>query len=223
MRGAGSFRFILLPVFLGACQTRPEPEPVPPVAAAPAAAAEPTEPTPEPAAPEEPLWPSDPDDLIDHMNRWDRARLQTHARQMAGNEQPSDSETAKWVTEHVQTLNDQGVSIRWSDYGRRYMRKGPSKPMPAGAVIKPCKRKHAPRKRKKSREYVDDIEVGCTEPEVLAAHGEPSVRDRNTWTYAFPEHCSDFRTTVTVVFQDGKVATVDRNSSYTGDHCEIDM
>jgi len=193
------------------------------VAADPPVAAEPTtEPRQLDATPAEAPWPADPDDLIDHLNGWDRARLTEHALQTSRGEQPSDGETAKWVGRHVGALADQGVTVRWSDYARRYMRKGPSTPPPAGTMVKPCKRRKAKRKPAKSREYVDDIGVGCTEAEVLAAHGEPSARDRDTWTYAFPEHCSDFRTTVTVVFDDGKVATVDRNSSYTGDHCEIE-
>ena len=69
--------------------------------------------------------------------------------------------------------------------------------------------------------HADDIEIGCTTAEVIAAEGQPSKRESDAvWLYLFPRRCSDFRVHVTVQFAQGRVVKVTRKRKYTGELCE---
>ena len=86
----------------------------------------------------------------------------------------------------------------------------------AAASVVPCKRKGG-----RSPDAPDDIEIGCTTAEVIAAEGQPSKRESDAvWLYLFPRRCSDFRVHVTVQFAQGRVVKVTRKRKYTGELCE---
>ncbi|MFO0567389.1 MAG: hypothetical protein U0263_17150 [Polyangiaceae bacterium] len=86
---------------------------------------------------------------------------------------------------------------------------------PAAAdATRPCRRKVGV-----SPSAPDHVEIGCTKAEVIAAEGEPSAKKGESWTYRFPDGCSEFRVTVTVRFARGRVVRVDRERRRTGEFC----